>query len=198
MIFVLKQGYQTRKSWLSEGMKNSIKTKNKLYRQCEKTGNVEHDSVYKLYRNNLNILLIELKQKEAIMRHFSVKIKTILKILAYFKTGAKQKEKNTTSCSKFLVNQEITKDKTNIANGFNRYFVNIGPTLAGKMPQNNKYPTTYMENRVLESMVIAPVAENEVQSIIKSLKESTAGWDVISAWVAKATYSSFITPLTQS
>ena len=104
------------------------------------------------------------------------------------------KKKDTSLCSKFLVNQEITTDKTKIANGFNQYFINIGPTLADKIPQDNKCPTTYMENRILESMVIAP--EDEVQSIIKSLKESSAGWDAISARVAKATYSSFITPLT--
>ena len=53
-----------------------------------------------------------------------------------------------------------------------------------------------MDNRVLESMVITPVVEEEVQAIIKSLKDSSAGWDAISARVVKTTYSSFITPLT--
>ena len=53
-----------------------------------------------------------------------------------------------------------------------------------------------MDNRVLESMVMAPVIEEEVQSIIKSLKDSSAGWDAISARVVKTTYSCFITPLT--
>ena len=50
-----------------------------------------------------------------------------------------------------------------------------------------------MDNRVLESMVITPVVEEEVQAIIKSLKDSSAGWDAISARVVKTTYSSFIT-----
>ena len=53
-----------------------------------------------------------------------------------------------------------------------------------------------MDNRVFESMVITPVVEEEVQAIIKSLKDSSAGWDDISARVVKTTYSSFITPLT--
>ena len=53
-----------------------------------------------------------------------------------------------------------------------------------------------MDNRVLESMVIAPVVEEEVRSIIKSLKDSSAGWDAISSRVVKATYSCFLTPLT--
>ena len=45
-------------------------------------------------------------------------------------------------------------------------------------------------------MVITPVVDEEVQSIIKSLKDSSAGWDIISARVVKTTYSSCITPLT--
>ena len=53
-----------------------------------------------------------------------------------------------------------------------------------------------MDNQVLESMVITPVVEEEVQAIIKSLKDSSAGWDAISARVVKTTYSSFITPWT--
>ena len=32
-----------------------------------------------------------------------------------------------------------------------------------------------MDNRVLESMVITPVVEEEVQAIINSLKDSSAG-----------------------
>ena len=70
-----KQGYRTRKPRLSEGMKNSIKTKNELYRQCKKTGNVEHESVYKQYRNNLNKLLIEAERSH--YETLSMKIKAI-------------------------------------------------------------------------------------------------------------------------
>ena len=106
------------------------------------------------------------------------------------------KKKDTSSCSKFLVNQETITYKNKIAKGFNQYFINIGPTLANKIPQDNKCPTTYMDNRVLESIVIAPVVEEEVRSIIKSLKDSSAGWDAISSRVVKATYSCFLTPLT--
>ena len=53
-----------------------------------------------------------------------------------------------------------------------------------------------MDNRVLQSMVIAPVVEEEVLSIITSLNDSSAGLDAISSRVIKATYSCFLTPLT--
>ena len=45
-------------------------------------------------------------------------------------------------------------------------------------------------------MVITPLVEEEVQSVIKSLKDSSAGWDAISSRVIKTTRSTFIAPLT--
>ena len=191
---VFKQGYRTWKPWLSDGMKKSIKTKNKLYRRYKKTGNAEHESIYKQYRNNLNKLLItaEKSHYETLFNNNKDNLKKSWRILKQ----VINKRKDSSSCSKFLVNQETTTNKNKIAKGFNQYFINIGPNLANKIPQDNKCPTTYMDNQVLESIVITPVVEEEVQAIIKSLKDSSAGWDAISARVVKTTYSSFITPLT--
>ena len=53
-----------------------------------------------------------------------------------------------------------------------------------------------MENRILDSMVIAPVVQEEVKKTIMSLKNSSSGWDAISSKVVKVTYDSFIVPLT--
>ena len=50
--------------------------------------------------------------------------------------------------------------------------------------------------RNLHSMFVQPVVEDEVASIIESLKISSAGWDSISARVVKMTYDAFLTPLT--
>ena len=82
---VFDKCHQTRNPWLSEGLKKSIKVQNKRYRQYKKTGHVEHESVYKQYRNNLNKLLIAAERN-----HYDtlfIKIKMILKILVYFNTG---------------------------------------------------------------------------------------------------------------
>ena len=43
---------------------------------------------------------------------------------------------------------------------------------------------------------IKPVVEDEVESIIKTLKDGSPGWDTISSQVIKTTYQSFILPLT--
>ena len=62
-----KYGYRTRKPWLTEGMKQSIKTKNKLYKKSKKSSNPEHELHYKRYRNKLNKMLLEMLKELIIM-----------------------------------------------------------------------------------------------------------------------------------
>ena len=52
-----KKGYKTRKAWLSDGMKRSIKRKNKLFKRFKRSGKLEHEQEYKVYRNWLNKVL---------------------------------------------------------------------------------------------------------------------------------------------
>ena len=53
-----------------------------------------------------------------------------------------------------------------------------------------------MKDRVLDSIVIESVDEAEVERILKSLKESSSGWDAICSKIVKTTYKYFLTPLT--
>ena len=139
--------------------KKTIKTKNKLYRLYKKTGNAEHESIYKQNRNNLTNCLLQ--QGKVITRHFLLKKNYLKKSWRILKQVI-NKRKYTSSCPKFLINQGITTDKNNITKRLNQSFINIGLNFANKIPQDNKCPMTYMDNRVLESMVITPVVEEEV------------------------------------
>ena len=49
-----KQGYKTRKSWLSDSLKKAIKIKNSLYRRYIKSKLPENWSIYSRFRNKLN------------------------------------------------------------------------------------------------------------------------------------------------
>ena len=190
----IKFGYKTRKTWLSEGMKNSIKIKNRLYRRQKRTGNPEHESNYKIYRNKLNSIL-----KDAEKSHYE-------KLLNEHKNNLKKswnvikevinRKKASTSCSRFLINNVITTDKQIIADGFNSFFTNVGPSLANKIPSDDRSPTLFMKNRVGQSIVLDEVVSNEVNVIIKNLKEGSSGWDGVSAAVLKTTYNNIIAPLT--
>ena len=106
------------------------------------------------------------------------------------------RKKASSSCSRFLINNAVSTDKKNIANGFNSFFTNIGPSLASKIPSDDRSPSIFLKNRVTNSIVIDEVVSKEVTTIIKNLKEGSSGWDGVSASILKATCDSFIRPLT--
>ena len=83
-----------------------------------------------------------------------------------------------------------------MADGFNNFFVNVGPTLASKIPNSDVDPLTYMNQRNEHSIILEPVNIDEISKIIKDLREASSGWDDIHAKVVKKTCRYFIQPLT--
>ena len=92
------------------------------------------------------------------------------------------------------INGELTSDKDIISNAFNNYFVTIGPQLANKI-NINKNPLTYI-NSTMNSIVIPYINEKDITQVVNSLKNSSAGWDLIPVSIAKQSIQSYIKPLT--
>ena len=67
-------------------------------------------------------------------------------------------------------------------------------TLAESIPHVNKSPLSYLESRLIECIYLAPVSENEIGQLIKSLKYTAAGFDVLN--VPKISSQFFVKPLT--
>jgi len=44
----------------------------------------------------------------------------------------------------FAINGSMCSDKDTIAHAFNEYFTNLGPTLAGKIPNLSRNPLSYL------------------------------------------------------
>ena len=105
------------------------------------------------------------------------------------------KKQQSNSSSRFLINNKIVTDKKVISDGFNSFFINVGPTLAKKIPSNSKSTSDFLKHGVLDSMYMTSVVEEEVINIIKGLKDSSSGWDDVSCKVLKATFDAFISPL---
>ena len=49
-------------------------------------------------------------------------------------------------------------DKTTIAHAFNEYFTNLGPTLAGKIPNLSRNPLSYLTNDFRDSVLYETTA----------------------------------------
>ena len=81
-----------------------------------------------------------------------------------------------------------------IANGFNIYFVSIGRLSANDI-RCSVNPMSYVK-RIQNSIVIVNISCLEVEGVIYSLKNSSAGWDEIPTFVAKNCVYSYLQQLT--
>ena len=71
-ITKIKTKYNNRKPWLTEGLRSSIKSKNKLYRKYKKVDSVANETTHKLYKNKLKKCLISAEKSyyfELIKKH---------------------------------------------------------------------------------------------------------------------------------
>ena len=119
--------------WLTELLKNAIKTKNKLYLKSLKTDTAANEIQYKKYRNKLNHILrcAERKRFQDILEKNKHNIKKTWQI---FKSIVNRNKKSQVHSKFKLKDDTFTTDKSVISCKFNDFFVNIGPNLAKKIP----------------------------------------------------------------
>ena len=46
------------------------------------------------------------------------------------------------------------------------FFINIGPELSKNIPTTEQNPTSYIKNRILDTIFIEPTSEYEIEQII--------------------------------
>ena len=99
---------------------------------------------------------------------------------------------------KILVNDKVYKDKTDKANQFNLFFVNVGLDLASEINSNNKLPyTNYLRRNVNEIFRFQVQTQDEIMKILTSLRtKDSSGFDGISTKFLKFLAPSQISPLT--
>ena len=73
-----------------------------------------------------------------------------------------------------------------ISEKFNDFFINIGPSLAQKIPEQNIPPSQFMGDRVTNTIFLEPVTIEEVRNSVMSLKNGAVGYDDISANILKS------------
>lgn len=190
----IKITYCNKKQWLSNGLKNSIKEKNKLYLQQKRHPTTENISKYKQYKRWLNRLIrnAERDHYENLLqrnKHNSRKLWSVLKEVI-------NRKKTVCSSSQFKINNRIETDTNIIANKFNDYFTNIGSNLAVNIPNTEIDPLSYIPSTLQESIYISKVECIEVERIIQSMRNASAGYDGIHIKVVKNSYKEILEPLT--
>ena len=186
---------KTHKPWITPALLTSIKRKNKLYSIHLHRKTTYTLKRYKMYKNKLSNLL-----RSAEKSYYSQKLlqnqnqlksswRIIKEIIGHNPITKKQTE--------FEINGTLTTDKQTIADEFNKYFINIGPNLISKLPQNLPNPVDFMNTtRTFPSLFLSPTTIDEVQSIMHTLKPTSPGHDNITLRTLKHIFPIIAQPLT--
>ena len=182
------------KEWITDGLINSIKHRDKLKKTLLKNFSFALELEYKNYRNRLNKLIKTQKYKfykEQIEQHKN-NLKKMYEIIKHATNVSNKKDKNVLS----VVNDNnlLFTNNLEMANYCNNYFTNIGIEMAKKI----KTPKTRFDAKNNNaSMFLTPVTGPEIIKQIASLKtDSAPGMDQISTKLIKLAVSEITEPLT--
>ena len=193
--FTNNSRYNNHLPWVTETLKGLIKQKNKLYIKTKKS---DLDADKQAYKQCKRIVNREMKcagrqyynkalteNKDNLSKYWSI-MKEII--------GKGRAEENP---SYFLDESgERNEDCMEIATNFNKYFINVGPQLASKIPETSEDCTRYLQHRNDYTIFLEPVIIEETRKIIMALRDASAGWDCINKLMLINTLVCIVVPLT--
>ena len=180
---------------MTSGLLKSIRHKNRLFKKQIKSPTPYNKSSY---RNYLNVLESTLKQAEEsyflnLFRDTKESSIKLWKCLGSIINPNKKSKQN--KISKLYVDGTYITDNKTISNQMNDYFCNIGKKLANELPHRPN-PTTYLKNKVTETLFLSPIENYEIIKEITSLNaKKSPGPDNISPKILKNCQTVLIEPL---
>jgi hypothetical protein len=129
----LKIRHQNRKPWITNSILKSIKRKNNLYVKWLKQRSAESLSKYKSYKNKLTVILRNAEKLYYTNRFDDVK-NDMSKTWSLIKSTIRHDSVKNNSINALNHDNKIINEPQQIADAFNKYFSNVGPVLASKIP----------------------------------------------------------------
>ena len=158
---------------MTKGLKNACKKKNMLYKEYIIGKTQEAEIKYKRYKNKLTNILRVCKKEyyNKQIENNKGNSKGLWRVLNKIIRKGSSKPKYP---DHFINGSKCLNKMDEIANGFNNFFVNIGPNLAKTIPQpSNMGLGDFIESNP-NSMFLSPVREDEVNEIIKNSKSKSS------------------------
>ena len=161
------------KPFITRGIKNSIKHRNRLYKKYLDNPNDLNESIWKRFRNKTGEII---KRAEAlyyrkIISDHNNSSKNLWNTFGKILNNKKVKHSKIESLNLNGVN--LTEPK-NITESFNNFFSEIGGNLAKNFPTNDSQFKNYLGAPVTHSMYLRPTSVKEILRTVKSLKNSNS------------------------
>lgn len=183
-----------RKPWMTSGIVRCCNKKEKLFKAFKKNHTEASEIKYKKYRNKLN-KIIKCTQNDYYKLQFQSCTANIKKTWQVIK-NILNKSKGPALVDSFKSNGNIISDKREVANKFNEYFANIGPSLAKKIPKNTISHSSFLNGNYKTSFSVFPTTPEEIICTVNNMKsKKSAGYDNISIETIKLAVPIIAEPL---
>ena len=184
------------KPWMTNGLVNACKKKNLLYKRFLTSKCSTSEIRYKTYKNKLTSILryCEKQYYSDLLKANKNNMKETWKII----NDLLNKKSSTRSSypTEFMKNGGIISGNMNIAEHFNSFFTNIGPTLAEGIPKSDRHVESFLGDRVTDSIFLNPVTDEELLNIVHNAKDKKSkGYDGIDMCMLKKIIPHILTPL---
>ena len=196
--------YKHKKSkWITNAILKSISYRDKLYVKLKSVSesNSQYQTLLTNFRTYNRILQQSIRFAKKLYFHKCFeKYKSDVKKTWNTINDIMNKTKNSNSYPKeFLINDNLISDESTIVNEFNKYFVEIGPSLSQKIrPPAGKSFKDYLNKTNLTKFNFKTINEHEVIKAIDTLRPKTSfGQDRISNKLLKYIKNEIAWPLTQ-
>ena len=157
-----------KKPWITKGFLISRKKKNILYKRYLKSPSVFNEQKYKKYRNKFNSLKV-IAKKNYYQQQLNTAKNNMKKTWSIINELIGKASKKQNLPSQFKEGVDIITDENEIANRFNKYFTNVGPSLSKKIPKTPNSFNKYLNNNYVESIFLDPITTTEVENELKKL-----------------------------
>ncbi|PIK60466.1 putative RNA-directed DNA polymerase from mobile element jockey-like [Apostichopus japonicus] len=198
-LLITKGNRRKRKHpWITKGILKSIKRKNHLYRLYSKAPTNSNREIYVAYRNKLNHI-IRFSKRLYFYNKFKDSNNNVNDTWGVINEVLKKDRKKSSYPSVFKDGDHETSDDQDYANGFNDFFINLGPSLASKISHTAKSNNhMYSNNSTRNSIFTYPVREEELLRVANHcLKpKKAAGYDDFKPDIVKQVLPFIVTPLT--
>lgn len=191
-----KRANRSDKPWLTKGLLNACKKKNFLYKEFIKNRNKEKEMKYKRYKNKLTDIMRNCKKDYycKLLDKNKNNIKETWKIL---NSIIRNQSTSSGLPEEILDNDKIINDKKEMVEGFNKFFVNVGPKLEEQinLPQGGCV-AHYLGKRNPDTIFLKDTDKNEIIAIVNNFKKKTSrDWNGIDMTIVKEVIINIADPL---
>ena len=112
--------------------------------------------------------LKNISKKAYFCKHFDLRKNNLKATWKLIGTLINKTTKGQTTPLRIIRNNKICTNRDDIADQFNKHFINVGPNLASKIECSNESPTQYVSSTPTNSFVMSPVTETQVYNLFKA------------------------------